>query len=99
VTAATVWDLIDQPFASGSPATKAGHLGGRCGFINEGKPLKRVALGKIDRPVFCGLYHLSPTVAGCAAVTTERVLCNCEGAIRAATAAPDPPLLPPGTRF
>jgi hypothetical protein len=26
------------------------------------KSPKRVALGKIDRPVFCGLYRLSPTV-------------------------------------
>jgi hypothetical protein len=30
----TVWDLINQPV--GSPAIKAGHLGGRCGFIDEG---------------------------------------------------------------
>jgi hypothetical protein len=31
----TVWDLINQPFALGSPPIKAGHLAGRCGFINE----------------------------------------------------------------
>jgi hypothetical protein len=30
--------------------------------ILRGKSLKRVALGKIDRLVFCGLYRLSPTV-------------------------------------
>jgi hypothetical protein len=36
----TVWDLINQPFALGSPAIKAGHLGGRGGFINEGKSLR-----------------------------------------------------------
>src|SRR5262249_54331066 len=29
------WDLINQPFALGSPAIKAGHLGRCCGFIDE----------------------------------------------------------------
>ena len=36
----TVWDLINQPLALGSPTIKAGHLGGRCGFINEDKSFR-----------------------------------------------------------
>jgi hypothetical protein len=36
----TVWDLINQPFALGSPAIKAGHLGRSGGFINEGQSFR-----------------------------------------------------------
>ena len=36
----TVWDLINQPFALGSPAIKAGHLGGGSGLIDEDKLLR-----------------------------------------------------------
>jgi hypothetical protein len=35
-----MWDLINQPFAPGSPAIKAGHLGGRSGFVNEGQSFR-----------------------------------------------------------
>ena len=35
-----VRDLINQPFALGSPAIKTGHLGGHCGFINEDKSFR-----------------------------------------------------------
>jgi hypothetical protein len=50
----TVWDLINQPFALGSPTIKAGHLGGRCGFINEGQSFRIKGRLCFSQDLTCG---------------------------------------------